>query len=122
MNYSKRFILNSGIVLCSTAVLFGCAGRKPDPEKAPLAKVTKVSDGGVYAEMMRGSIEVGQPITIFRKECKEIPVRMGAMKNCSNFEYGAGRVERRLEDGHVFVRSDAVSVPVGAQIRPSDME
>ena len=119
MNYRKFVMV---FFLATTSILAGCASKKLDPEKAPLATVTKIADGGLYAELKRGSLEVGSSVIIFRKDCKDIPSRGGPLKQCSNFEYGQGRVEKQLEDGHLFVRSDAVSVPVGAQVRPSNVD
>lgn len=98
-------------------ITLACAHRNNAGEGGPVAKVTSVADGGAYAEVSRGTFAVGDAVILFKKECKEIPVRGGPWKNCNNFEYGSGKVERRLEDGHLFIRSDAISVPIGTQVR-----
>lgn len=120
MKTDKHVLWSFFFIGTATTLAFSCAHSKTGAEGGPLAKVTSVSDGGAYAEVSRGIFEVGDPVILFKTECKEVPVRGKPWKNCSNLEYGTGRVERRLEDGHLFIRSDAISVPVGAQIRASE--
>jgi len=98
----------------------GCAHRSGKPYDGPLGKVTSVSEGGAYIGQERGTFSVGDEIVISQNKCKEVGSGTGRTKTCNNYEYGTGRVERRGEDGRIFIRTDAISIPIGTQIRLDD--
>lgn len=117
---TSDFKTHLAVFALSAFALIGCSHPRPAGESGPQGKVASIADGGAYIEEVRGGFEVGDDIVIYRRECKEIPVRGGPMRNCNSYEYGQGKIERRLEDNHLFIRSDAASIPVGASVKRAE--
>lgn len=116
----KDAVASWPMMLFCLIFLWSCAHRSVKPYDGPTGKVISLTEGGAYVVQERGRFEIGDEIIISEKKCREVPVRLGPMKTCSFYEYGIGKVERRVEDGHLFIRTDAISTPIGIQIRLND--